>query len=177
MACPRRGHLEVKHLGPAGSTINWFACPACRLVWFDRPATPDVDVAPPRGTGRKHILVVDDDPKVSRIVARWLSDYRVSIARDGDEALAIIRSERVDLLIVDYVMPSMTGQELVEMCTAEGRIFSVLLLTGYVDILEREDASWWASWPRLTKPVDVDELRAAVARLIGGASSPHTPHQ
>lgn len=116
---------------------------------------------------------MDDDPKVSRIVARWLSDYRVSIARDAYEALAIIRSERVDLLIVDYVMPSMTGQELVEMCQAEGRIFCVLLLTGYADILEREDSWWWDSRARLTKPVDVDELRAAVARQIGGASSSH----
>jgi len=120
--------------------------------------------------GRKHVLVVDDDPNVLRVIARLLSDYRVSLARDGHEALAIVRTEPVDLLITDYMMPSMTGQELVATCEGEGRRFPVLVLTGYAGILEREESSWWEGRPHLTKPVHFDELCAAVARLINGAS-------
>jgi CheY-like chemotaxis protein len=165
--CPRCGHEPSEALGPAGSTIDWFTCPACRFVWADRAAAGEeisVEAAKP---GSKHVVVADDDPTVLRLVARALSDYRVSLARDGHEALAIVRNEHVDLLIADYLMPSMTGQELVDTCEGEGATFPVLVLTGYGDILERVEPAWWAARSHLAKPVRIHELRTTVQRLIG----------
>lgn len=137
-------------------------------MWADGFATTVEAEAATRVSALKHILVVDDDTNVLRIVASALSGYGVSVARNGHEALWIVRTDPVDLLIVDYLMPSMTGQELITICEAEGATFPVLVLTGYGDILEREEPTWWATRPHLTKPVHIDALRAAATRLIGG---------
>ncbi|HEV3141454.1 MAG TPA: response regulator, partial [Vicinamibacterales bacterium] len=68
----------------------------------------------PGPTAAPHILVVDDDASICELLARVLADYRVSVAQDGPEALTILRREPVDLLITDYLMPGMTGQQLIE---------------------------------------------------------------
>ena len=143
--------------------MNWFRCETCHYVWADRIG-PDA-VAAPGPAGARHILVVDDDPRMLHIMAAALPQYRVSIARDGQEALTLMRSHPIDLLITDYLMPVMTGQELVAVCEHEGIRFKVLLVTGNPDAL-KDAPSWLASHPHLTKPVDFDELRDAVARLI-----------
>jgi len=59
------------------------------------------------------VLLVDDDDDVRRGLARWLGSigYTVHQARDGREALALLRTQRIACLLVDLVMPRMTGEE------------------------------------------------------------------
>ena len=124
----------------------------------------------PRDDTRRHILVVDDDANILRHLVRVLGvDHRVSQARDGIEALLVLRTERVDLLITDYLMPSMTGHELVDTCHAEGIACKVLIITGHGELIERAENSWWSTHRHLLKPFHFDELRAAVVDLIGPA--------
>jgi CheY-like chemotaxis protein len=163
--CPRCGGDALRELGTAGSSLHWYTCAACLFTWADNaPASEPLasHVAP------KRILVVDDDPNVLKIIERSLPEYRVSLARDGQEALAIIRAQQIDLMITDYLMPAMNGQELVDTCEAEGLSFPMLVLTGYGHMLEREESAWWNSRPHLTKPIHLEALRATVARLLGG---------
>jgi CheY-like chemotaxis protein len=116
----------------------------------------------------KHILIVDDDSSVLDVVGRTLSNYHLTFARDPDEALAICSGMRpFDLLITDYLMPSMTGEELIGHLRAQRPGLQVLILTGHADLLDHENASWWASEAHLAKPPSLPELRAVVARLIG----------
>ena len=62
----------------------------------------------------KHILLVDDDSSMLNLFSRALSDYTVTIAHDGFEALAASKQlGQLDLLITDYFMPSMIGDELI----------------------------------------------------------------
>ncbi|PYP89565.1 MAG: hypothetical protein DMF61_02535 [Blastocatellia bacterium AA13] len=59
------------------------------------------------------ILAVDDEPANLRLLERLLRhDYRVVTATNGDEALAVLRREKVSLIITDQRMPGMTGTEL-----------------------------------------------------------------
>ena len=60
-----------------------------------------------------HVLVVDDDPLVSRALARALGDCEVVVTSDARDALASIESgERFDVIVCDLMMPDMTGMDL-----------------------------------------------------------------
>jgi CheY-like chemotaxis protein len=116
----------------------------------------------------KQILIVDDDVSVLSMAARALSDYEVFVARDGVEALAMARYlGRCDLLITDYMMSSMCGDELIGRLREHHPTLKVLMVTGHADILEREAPEWWATQPHLAKPFHIHALRDAVNQLIG----------
>ena len=170
-ACPRCREREIRSLGLAGSQLQWFTCKACQHVWADGAAPHTAPVPAPTVSGsHKHVLVVDDDTSVLAIVERTLSDYRVSTARDAAEALAILSAQnRIDLLITDYLMPVMTGEELAHRARDLRPNLKILVLTGHAHALERAEPAWWASEPRVIKPFRFVTLRDAVNDLIGPA--------
>jgi DNA-binding NtrC family response regulator len=119
-------------------------------------------------TSDKHVLVVDDDPSMLSIVGRALSGYGISRARDATEGLAILSgNDRIDLLIADYLMPRIAGDELVGRARLWRPALSVLIMTGYGHVLAATDAEWWASVPHIDKPFTVEALRERVCALIG----------
>jgi CheY-like chemotaxis protein len=121
---------------------------------------------PSRG---KQILIVDDDSSVLNVLTRVLDDYRLIAARDPHEALQIAaRATSLDLLITDYMMPSMTGDEVIGYVRRFWPSVQTLILTGHGDILEAEP--WWQQQAHLAKPMDLARLRATVAALIGPPS-------
>ena len=169
MICPRCKSKPARRLGKAGSPLEWFSCPACNHVWTGGAAVPAPAAASPPGTDRrKHILVVDDDTLMLQVVARALSDYRVSTARDGSEAVAILAATApVHLLVTDYLMPVMTGQELVRHARQQRPGLPSLIITGLAGAAAAADPDWWASQPHLAKPFRLEALREAVESLIG----------
>ena len=62
----------------------------------------------------KHILIVDDEEAVAYVFERYLAikGFRVSVATSGEQALEAYRADRPDLVITDYKMPGMNGEEL-----------------------------------------------------------------
>ncbi|MEJ2700760.1 MAG: response regulator, partial [Desulfuromonadales bacterium] len=58
---------------------------------------------------RQSILVVDDDALIRDLVAKVLKNYRILQADNGEDALGILREERVDVVLTDVMMPSMNG--------------------------------------------------------------------
>jgi DNA-binding NtrC family response regulator len=120
----------------------------------------------------KHILIVDDDSSVLDLVSRTLRTYRLSLARDPDEALHIAgQVGSLDLLITDYMMPSMTGEELIGHVRELWPALKVLILTGHAALLEAENPPWWEDQAHLEKPFEIDRLRAIVTELIGPPST------
>jgi two-component system cell cycle sensor histidine kinase/response regulator CckA len=112
--------------------------------------------------------VVDDDGAVLELLGRTLTGYRVWLARDPEEALRIAANLPVlDLLVTDFMMSSMTGDELVGWLRAERPSLKVMILTGHSDLLDKENPQWWANEPHLPKPVEIARLRAMVEELIG----------
>ena len=80
------------------------------------------------------ILLVDDSPEVLESTRRLLEHegHRVLTASSGAQALRVVAEERVHLLIVDYFMPVMTGEELVRQVRATGNhLTQIILATGY----------------------------------------------
>lgn len=113
-----------------------------------------------------HMLVVDDDPSVRGILIDLLtlSGHTASEARGGPEALELLRTERFDAILLDHLMPEMTGVELLEKLRALGIDAPVGFVTGsrgHPDI-ERLRSQ---SVPVLFKPFPPLEFKALLERL------------
>jgi CheY-like chemotaxis protein len=116
----------------------------------------------------KHVLVVDDDALMLSLIERVLADYDVKVMQDGEAALAFASQlVPIDLIITDYLMSSMMGDELIGRLRQLRPGVKVLIITGHGGILEREVPDWWRAESHLSKPFGAGELREAVQRLIG----------
>ncbi len=93
--------------------------------------------------------------------------YRVLTATSGQEALSILRTQTVDVLITDQRMPEMTGIELVTAARAEGIDITALLLTGYTDPEDIIAAiNQGQVYRYITKPWDVNDLLITVKNAV-----------
>lgn len=115
---------------------------------------------------RPVILVVDDDPHSCDIAARLLEHegYQTRRAGNGPDGLDIVRTERVDLVLLDVMMPGMDG---FEVCAAlrsldPGRRLPVILLTAMDDMDTRLEGMYHGVSEFLTKPIRKHELFARV---------------
>ncbi len=120
-------------------------------------------------TEKLHLLVVDDEPLNRDLLRRLLSaDYRISVAEDADEALAILsREDGVALVLCDHLMPGKTGVELARTARETRADLQFLLLTGYDQDDEVVEAkSDGAIVEVLSKPWRSTELRALIARFL-----------
>ena len=82
------------------------------------------------------ILVVDDDQNMLQLLYTFLRDsYRVTTVTNGQEALDAIRQEMPDLMLLDYLMPGMTGKETLEIIRKDEELkdLPVFFLTGVSD--------------------------------------------
>jgi len=110
------------------------------------------------------------------MLSRALDGYHLTIARDGHEALALAdRHLPLDLLITDYLMPEMTGDELIARIREHRPHLKALVITGHGEVLDRESPDWWTTEPHLAKPFRVQALREAVAALIDPSPKPLVP--
>ena len=117
------------------------------------------------------VLIADDEDGIRRFVERALpiSDYAPVVVSSGAEALAAAAAmPRLDLLIVDMMMPGMNGDEVASRLRAERPALKVLYLTGYSDRLFTEKATLWEDEAFLDKPCSIAALRQAVALLVDG---------
>jgi CheY-like chemotaxis protein len=108
------------------------------------------------------ILVVEDQDEVRHMIARSLEaeGYRTVEARDGVQALALIRNQRIDLVITDIGMPQMGGLTLAKRLTLVARPPILLFISGY------EQNPGEVPGALLAKPFDPDTLLAEVRRLL-----------
>ena len=87
--------------------------------------------------GTETILLVEDEPAVRRLVSQMLlrTGYTVLEAANGPEAIVLIAQcrDRIDLLLTDIVMPSMSGGELAERLSQDYPYMRVLFTSGYMD--------------------------------------------
>jgi len=121
------------------------------------------------------VLVVDDDPAIREFVSDILEleGYEVRLAEDGFAALAQIATDRPDCVLLDVMMPGMSGHEvLAAIRTADGGPqLPVIVLTAAAD-----EAQSWQAWSGgvdyvLAKPFDAEQLLRFLAYLFASAES------
>jgi PAS domain S-box-containing protein len=111
------------------------------------------------------VLVVDDDALVLMNTSAMLEDlgHEVMEATSGEQALRILhRSERIDLVITDQMMPGMTGLQLIEEITSAHSEIPVILASGYSDLPDVERAGLL----RLSKPFKQADLARALVMSL-----------
>jgi DNA-binding NtrC family response regulator len=119
----------------------------------------------PKGT----VLLVDDDPHILEVLEARLSasDFETVRASSGAEALEILRSRRIDLLISDIRMPGMGGLELLEAVRKFLPRLPVIMLTAYGTIPDAVKAIKAGAVEYLTKPFDGRSLLKKVESTLG----------
>jgi two-component system, OmpR family, phosphate regulon response regulator PhoB len=126
---------------------------------------------------QERILVVDDEPDIVALVAYHLAKtgYRVSTASNGTDALSIARQERPSLLVLDLMLPGMSGFDVLEHIRSEEgtRHIAVLMLTARKEEQDRIRGLSLGADDYLTKPFSPQELVlrvGAILRRTTGAS-------
>lgn len=124
-------------------------------------------VAPTSG---ERILVVDDEPDIVALVAYHLakSGYRVSTASSGTEALDAARRERPALIVLDLMLPGMSGFDVLEQLRASDatRDIAVLMLTARREEQDRIQGLALGADDYLTKPFSPQELVLRVGAIL-----------
>ena len=121
----------------------------------------------------RHILIADDEPNIV-ISLEFLmkrEGYRVSVARDGDAALALIRSEQPDLVLLDVMMPGKTGFDVCQAVRADEALAAVkiLMLSAKGRDTDLAKGSALGADAYMTKPFSTRELADKVRELLGAA--------
>lgn len=125
---------------------------------------PDKEQLPP-------ILVVDDNPDNTEIVRQYLEirGYPVSVARDGDEALALFETVKPALVLLDVMMPGRDGWEVCRIMKQHpvlGRQARVIMVTALDDWEDKREALQQGADDYVAKPFDLPTLAATVQRNL-----------
>jgi two-component system response regulator MprA len=114
------------------------------------------------------VLVVDDDAAVRDSLARTLrfEGHEVLTAQDGQEALAVVRSEEPDAMILDVSMPTMDGLEACRRLRADGVLVPVLMVTARDSVGDRVAGLDAGADDYLIKPFALQELQARLRALL-----------
>jgi two-component system cell cycle sensor histidine kinase/response regulator CckA len=129
----------------------------------------------PRRTNPVRVLVVDDEPQIREFVSRVLSEagYQVTTAGDGPGAIATVAADGApDLLLTDFRMPQMDGDELAARLRQSLPDLNVLYLTGYSQALFENRALLWEGEAFLDKPCSPSELLEGVSMLLFKRTTP-----
>src|SRR5436305_10220346 len=118
--------------------------------------------------GNAHILIVDDDSRVTSALRRTLAyeGYHISSALDGEGALAIARTKSPDLVILDLMLPGIDGLEVCRRLRAVNDDIAVLMLTARDAVADRVAGLETGADDYLVKPFALEELLARVKALL-----------
>ena len=117
---------------------------------------------------RPRVLVVDDEPDMVENCVRILepAGYECLTATDARRALAMLESERPDLLITDLKMPGTDGMELLQRAHKLDPALPVIVITAFATVESAVAAVKQGAFDYLAKPFSVDQLRVAVDRAV-----------
>jgi CheY-like chemotaxis protein len=126
------------------------------------------------GIPQRKILVVDDEPFVCDAVKMMLSfdGHLVETASDAKQALDLLQKGRFDLVITDYAMPSMKGDELAAQIKSRTPGQPVVMITAYAEMLQSSGNPLKGVDFIISKPFLLENLREAIAKV-----TPNSPKQ
>src|SRR5712691_898936 len=113
------------------------------------------------------ILLVDDEEAVQKLLTYPLErdGYRVIQARDGEEALDRFRSDQVDLVVLDVMLPKLDGLEVCRRLRATSSV-PIIMLTARDDELDKVVGLELGADDYITKPFSIREFRSRVRALL-----------
>jgi two-component system NtrC family response regulator len=113
-----------------------------------------------------NVLIVDDEEQLCKLVARKLqkAQLRTFVAHNGQDALHIISKTKIDAVILDYMLPDMTGIDVLKVIKKENDI-PVIMLTAYGNVESAVLAMKLGAADYLNKPIELEELKKIVIKV------------
>jgi CheY-like chemotaxis protein/anti-sigma regulatory factor (Ser/Thr protein kinase) len=171
------GHIWVESEPGRGSTFSFVVpvklepAPVKRPVSLEalvRQLREQVVVAAPRSAGQPPgILAVDDDPNIRALLQQEFTEagYRLRVAANGREALAEVRRERPDLVILDVMMPEINGFDVAAVLKSDPQTMDIPIII--LSIVEDRTRGFRLGVDRyLSKPIDMAALFREVGALL-----------
>lgn len=125
--------------------------------------SPPPSSSTPAPASRRSVLVADDNADAASALARFLrlEDYRVNVAFDGEQALALAAADPPDVMLLDIGMPTRDGYELARTVRSQpwGADVQLIAISGWFSPEDRERASLAGFNAHLSKPIDMDQLQ------------------
>lgn len=115
-----------------------------------------------------HILVVEDDTNARKLMKAVLerAEYSALTATNGEEALSLLDSNHIDLILLDIMMPGMDGYTLVSELRAAGSTIPVLMVTAKQLPADKRKGFLAGTDDYMTKPVDTEEMLLRIKALL-----------
>ncbi len=163
------GHIEVQSQTGKGSTFSIHLPRSTQADAETSPVEPQL-VDRPAG-GRERILIVEDEPGVRAVARRVLArqGYELLEACDGQEAMDILSSNTVDLVLTDMVMPNMGGRELAQLIQERGGAPKIVLMSGYSEEQISRHGDFPTGATLIEKPFTADKLATHIRGVLDGS--------
>lgn len=160
-----RGKLEIESAPGQGTTF---------IIHLPRAEISEAPAAAPirtKSNSALNVLLVDDEPRVLEVVSAYLrfDGHSVSTAASGREALEKFRRNRFDLVVLDRVMPEMSGDQTARFIKQVNQDIPVIMLTGFGALIEVTGSQPASVDVVVNKPVTLDALRQTIEKLLHAA--------
>ena len=162
-----RGQLEVQS-SPGQGTTFIIRLPLAQEL----PAAELAVAAPVKSTSSSlNVLIVDDEQRIREVVSTYLrcDGHQVATAASGREALEKFRRQAFDLVVVDRVMPEMSGEQTARFIKQLNQNMPVIMLTGFGGPVETNGAGSEAIDVILNKPITAEALRRTIDKVLHAA--------
>jgi DNA-binding response OmpR family regulator len=121
---------------------------------------------------KSRILIVDDEAGLVRVLAlnlERMDRYEVLTVVDATEALEAAVKFKPDLIILDWIMPTITGGDVAQQVRADSRVCDTPILFFSAFIMKRDGTAEIGGFPAIAKPVGMSELVEAIDEQLGKA--------
>ena len=126
-----------------------------------------------KGEFMYNVLVVEDEVNILKLMNIRLtkSGFNVFLAENGEQALAVVKKEEIDIIVADVMMPVMDGFEMVELLRAEGKAIPVIFVTAKDSLSDKLAGLYLGGDDYIVKPVEILELIARVETVLRRTSA------
>ena len=115
-----------------------------------------------------HILVVDDDKNIRRLMQAVLTaeHYTVFTATDGEDALSVMDREHIDLVVLDIMMPKLNGYEFTKLLREQNNNLPILMISAKQEPSDKHKGFIVGTDDYMTKPIDEEEMLLRIKALL-----------
>jgi Response regulator containing a CheY-like receiver domain and an HD-GYP domain len=133
-------------------------------------AAPSMPAELPKPPARKHILIVDDDSSVLKLLKGYLAErYDVATAINGKVAMKFLETKRTDMVLLDYEMPEENGAAVLRKIreNSKTRNLPVVFLTGITERGKIQEVLALKIQGYLLKPIDMEKVSSTIKGVLG----------
>lgn len=128
-------------------------------------------------SGKKKILIVDDEATVGRSIRKAIDceGYDIDVALSGEDALRKQDEKGYDVMVVDLMMPGIAGLDLLKSIKAKDPATQIIIITGYPTMKNALQAMQLGAFDFLPKPFVPNDLRDLVTRALEAGDKERNP--